>query len=247
MTEPLKYGVIIPARYKSSRFPGKPLIDLCGKPMVQHVWERCVSAVGAENVFIATDSDLISVAASAFGANVIMTSETCKTGTDRIAEANLQLNLDFIINVQGDEPLINPADILAVRDFFIEDPTCVVNAYCKLSDLENPRSTTIPKVVVSKFGRLLYISRSVVPFGKSGELPSVIYKQVCIYAFSKDHLSFFYSNEDKAPLEAVEDIEILRFIENDYNVRMLEVGQGSLAVDVFDDVARVVRHLKARA
>jgi 3-deoxy-manno-octulosonate cytidylyltransferase (CMP-KDO synthetase) len=239
MTQQLKYGVIIPARYKSSRFPGKPLIDLCGKPMIQHVWERCVSAVGAENVYIATDSDSISAAASAFGAKVIMTSEGCKTGTDRIAEANIQLDLDFVINVQGDEPLINPSDILAVRDKFLENPASIVNAYCKITEDENIKSLTIPKVVVSKTGRLLYMSRSAIPGTKDGESAADSYKQVCIYAFSREHLSFFYSNENKTRLEAEEDIEILRFLENDYFIKMIEVNSGSIAVDIPADVELV--------
>ena len=236
-----KYGVIIPARYKSTRFPGKPLVDICGKPMIQHVWERCVQAVGHSLVYIATDSEEISNVAKGFGAQVVMTSEACKTGTDRIAEANLQLDLDFVINVQGDEPLINPKDIISVRDFFLKNPKSIVNAYCKLGKDENPESPTIPKVVVSKSGRLLYMSRSAVPRGKDQELPADIYKQVCIYAFSKEHLKFFYSNEEKSPLENVEDIEILRFLEHDYSVKMLEVRQGSVAVDVPGDLDAVVR------
>ena len=100
------YAVVIPARYESSRFPGKPLVDICGKPMIQHVWERSCEAVGKDKVFVATDDDRIKNAVEDFGGKVLMTSAGCLTGTDRVAEANLQLDCDFIVNVQGDEPLI---------------------------------------------------------------------------------------------------------------------------------------------
>ena len=110
----MKYAVIIPARYQSSRFPGKPLTPILGKPMIQRVWERCCEAVGKDLVYIATDSVEIETVSIDFGAQVLMTSSNCLTGTDRLAEANKQLDCDFAINVQGDEPLIAPGDIVAI-------------------------------------------------------------------------------------------------------------------------------------
>ncbi|XQF90885.1 cytidylyltransferase domain-containing protein [Pseudoalteromonas espejiana] len=107
----MKYAVVIPARYQSSRFPGKPLVDICGKPMIQHVWEKCCKAVHKEQVFVATDSGEISSVVKAFGGQVVMTSSDCLTGTDRLAEANLTLDCDFLVNVQGDEPVIDPENI----------------------------------------------------------------------------------------------------------------------------------------
>ena len=107
-------AIVIPARFASSRFPGKPLADILGKPMIRHVWERCVEALGREHVYVATDDARIREACEGFDARVLMTSSTCLTGTDRVAEAARALDYEFLINVQGDEPMLDPADILAV-------------------------------------------------------------------------------------------------------------------------------------
>lgn len=233
-----KFAVVIPARYQSSRFPGKPLVDLCGKPMIQHVWERCCEAVGAEKVYVATDSDQIESVVESFGGAVIRTSSDCLTGTDRLAEANRQLNCDFIINVQGDEPLISPADINTVAQAYLAGDGSVVNAMCKIIDEREFRSFTVPKVVCDQSNKLLYMSRSAIPLTKNNEF-KFSYKQVCIYAFSKEHLEFFISHQSKTPLEEIEDIEILRFLESQYPVQMIEVDSGSMAVDIPEDVVRV--------
>lgn len=238
MNNSLKYAVVIPARYQSTRFPGKPLVDICGKPMIKHVWERSCQAVGKDKVYIATDSRLISDVATDFGANVVITSPECLTGTDRIAEANIKLDCDFIINVQGDEPLINPSDIKKVVNFYLEGDGSIVNAMCEIENEQEFNSLTIPKVVCSESNRLLYMSRSPIPITKIGKT-NLGFKQVCIYAFSKEHLEFFASKDGKTPLEKLEDIEILRFLESDYCVNMIQVGKGSVAVDVPDDVSKV--------
>jgi 3-deoxy-manno-octulosonate cytidylyltransferase (CMP-KDO synthetase) len=236
----MMYAVVIPARYQSSRFPGKPLADILGAPMIRHVWERCCLAVDTSLVYIATDSDKIREVAEGFGAQVIMTSSTCLTGTDRLAEANKQLNCDFIINVQGDEPLINPEDIKTVINEYEKAPSTIINAMCRLKDEQEFRSFTVPKVVTSKSGNLLYMSRSPIPVTKSNHFHSG-YKQVCIYAFSKEHLKFFASHQEKTQIEAIEDIEILRFLENDIPVKMIEVATSSIAVDVPEDLERVIK------
>lgn len=239
----MKYAVVIPARYQSSRFPGKPLVDICGKPMIQHVWERCCQAVGKDKVYVATDSDKILNIAVEFGAKVIMTSPDCLTGTDRLAEANKQLNCDFVINVQGDEPLIEPNDILSVIEKYLQHPQTVVNAMCPITDEDEFRSFTVPKVVASQSGNLLYMSRSPIPISKSNGF-SFGFKQVCIYAFSKAHLEFFATQQRKTPIENVEDIEILRFLENDIPVQMIQVASSSIAVDVPNDVVKVICNLQ---
>jgi 3-deoxy-manno-octulosonate cytidylyltransferase (CMP-KDO synthetase) len=239
----MKYAVIIPARYESSRFPGKPLVDLLGKTMIQHVWERCREAVGEDLVYVATDNDLIRSKVEEFGGQVIMTSENCMTGTDRLAEANKKLDCDFVINVQGDEPLINPDDINKVIKTYNTMPETIINCMCSISNEKEFRSFTVPKVVVSKTGKLLYMSRSPIPMSKTDKFYSA-FKQVCIYAFSKQHLEFFSSHEAKTPVEEIEDIEILRFLENDYPVQMIEVEKGSLAIDVKEDVTRVIEVLQ---
>ncbi|WP_045860378.1 3-deoxy-manno-octulosonate cytidylyltransferase [Teredinibacter purpureus] len=233
------YAVVIPARFESSRFPGKPLVDICGKPMIQHVWERCCEAVGGEKVFVATDDDRIESAVNTFGGSVIRTSSGCLTGTDRLAEANRTLNCNFIVNVQGDEPLVSPEHIKNVIESYINSDGAIINAMCKISDEREFRSLTVPKVVCDQSGKLLYMSRSGIPLTKEGDFKFGL-KQVCIYAFSREHLEFFLSQQKKTPLEEVEDVEILRFLESGYEVNMVEVGSGSIAVDIPDDVARVV-------
>lgn len=237
----LTYAVVIPARFKSSRFPGKPLVDICGKPMIQHVWERSCQAVDSNHVYIATDDVRIKKVAESFGAQVVMTPEYCLTGTDRIAEANKILNRDFIVNVQGDEPLINPLDIQSVVDEYLRNPGNIVNAFCKIPEEEDSFSLTLPKVVFSASKQLLYMSRAAIPLTKSG-INNIAYKQICIYAFSKEHLEFFLSQGQKTALEEQEDIEILRFLENDYKVQMIEVEAGSIAVDTPEDLDRIKLH-----
>ncbi|MGY5449829.1 3-deoxy-manno-octulosonate cytidylyltransferase [Agarivorans sp. MS3-6] len=243
MSHQKKFAVVIPARYESSRFPGKPLVDICGKPMIQHVWERCCLAVGQGKVYVATDDERIQNAVESFGGKVVMTSSECLTGTDRLAEANLQLDCDFIINVQGDEPIINPKDINIVIEAFLKTGN-VTNAMCSITSEQEFRSFTVPKVTFSQTGKLLYMSRAGIPQTKAGGY-EFGYKQVCIYAFSKEHLEFFYSKKVKTLHEQVEDIEILRFLESDYIVEMIEVESGSLAIDVPSDVQPVIRVLGA--
>lgn len=238
----MKYAVVIPARYQSSRFPGKPLVDICGKPMIQHVWEKCCKAVNKEQVFVATDSDEISSVVKAFGGQVVMTSSDCLTGTDRLAEANQTLDCDFLVNVQGDEPVIDPENIKKVISLYQETGN-ITNAYSEIKTEEEFRSFTVPKTVVSKGGRLLYMSRSPIPLSKDNQFHKA-YKQVCVYAFGRDDLTFFSSLKEKTPLEEIEDIEILRFVESDIPVTMVEVPSGTLAVDVPDDVLKVVEFIQ---
>lgn len=244
MENNMKYAVVIPARFQSSRFPGKPLVDICGKPMIQHVWEKCCAAVDAANVYVATDSDEIAHRVESFGGKVVMTSSDCLTGTDRLAEANLTLDCDFLINVQGDEPVIDPNNIIKIIESYKKTGN-ITNAYCEINSEEEFRSLTVPKVVTTKGQKLLYMSRSSIPLTKSGDYVKA-YKQVCVYAFSREHLSFFTSHTEKTPLEEIEDIEILRFLESDIQVDMVEVESGSLAVDVPSDVDKVVAYLNSK-
>lgn len=237
MIDKMNFGVIIPARYNSSRFPGKPLVDIFGKPMIQHVWEKCCSAVGNEKVYIATDDVRIKDVVENFGGKVVMTSEECMTGTDRLAEANIKLNLDFIVNVQGDEPLINPMDINKVINAFL-DTGNVTNAMCSINSKKEFKSLSVPKVTFSKNKKLLYMSRAGIPQSKT-DTNEFGFKQVCIYAFSKEQLAFFHTHNNKTYHENIEDIEILRFIESDFTVDMVEVEKGSIAVDTPDDLERV--------
>jgi 3-deoxy-manno-octulosonate cytidylyltransferase (CMP-KDO synthetase) len=233
-----KFVIIIPARFKSSRFPGKPLVNLCGKSMIHRVWERCCLALPKELVYVATDDLNISDHCKAFGIQVIMTPSCCLTGTDRVYEASKKVEADIYINVQGDEPLIDPNDIKQVIETSNRYPDNIVNAMCAIASEHDFYSSTVPKVVTRPDGRLLYMSRAAIPTNKKLEFTSAK-KQVCIYAFPKASLEKFNSVESKTPLEEIEDIEILRFLELGYEVNMIEVSASSVAIDIPADVTRV--------
>lgn len=231
-------GIIIPARYESSRLPGKPLLDLNGKSMIQRTWERSILALSAKQVYIATDSDKIANHAESFGGKVVMTPCSCLTGTDRVAEANQQLKLDLVINVQGDEPIIDPADIKKIIEYSKKNPDSVVNAYTKITSADEYVSASIPKLAKSKNDDLLYMSRAPIPAGKTTNFVFA-YKQICIYAFPKEKLEQFYKFETKAPFERLEDIEILRFLEMGIPVKLVPVSGNSMAVDTAEDAQKL--------
>jgi 3-deoxy-manno-octulosonate cytidylyltransferase (CMP-KDO synthetase) len=237
--------IIIPARYKSSRFPGKPLIDLLGKPMVLWVAELSARAVDKENVYIATDDKRISKVVVDAGFNTIMTSDKCFTGTDRLAEAAKQISADIYINVQGDEPLVNPKDIVNIIKAKELHYNEIINGYCPLSSEEDPNNVNIPKVIFTEDNSLVYMSRQAIPgFKDHSQAPNQYYKQVCIYAFTADELRSYAEYGRKSTLEASEDIEIIRFFEWGQKIRMVETSPGSLAVDVQEDVTKVEQGLR---
>lgn len=236
----MKTAIIIPARYKSSRFPGKPLVKLNSRPMVLWVAELSSKALGKENVYVATDDQRIADVVEEAGFNSVMTSESALTGTDRLAEAAAQIEADIYINVQGDEPVLNPEDICKVRDKKVENIDAIVNAYCWVSTEEDPHNVNIPKVITNESDRLVYMSRKALPgFKDVKNAPISFKKQVCIYAFTKQELDAFKSFGRKSELESSEDIEILRFLEMDKLIYMVESSGGSLAVDIPDDIAPV--------
>ncbi len=234
--------IVIPARYKSSRFPGKPLADIAGKSLIRRVWERCLQAASAEDVLVATDDDRIREHCDRHGMRVRMTGD-CLTGTDRTWKAVEALGIEDVVNVQGDEPLISPDDIRAVVRAYESDPCAVYCGMCEIVDEADFRSPTVVKIMTAPDGRLLYASRAPIPTDKRHGYAGAM-KQVSIYAFSRKHLAAFANHGKKTPLEAIEDIEILRFLELGFPVRMVRVTQSSIAVDHPEDVARVVEHLR---
>lgn len=237
--------VIIPARFASSRYPGKPLVSLLGKPMVLWVAELSAKAVGAENVYVATEDSRIADVVIAAGFNAVMTTDNCLTGTDRLAEAAIQIDADIYINVQGDEPLVNPHDIKVAMMLKQQDINSIYNGFCWLSEHEEPSSVNIPKVITTENNTLVYMSRSPLPgFKDSKCAPKAYKKQVCIYAFTAAELAEFKAFGRKSELEYSEDIEILRFLEFGKTIKMFETQPGSLAVDVPEDVAPVEAALK---
>jgi 3-deoxy-manno-octulosonate cytidylyltransferase (CMP-KDO synthetase) len=234
----VKTVIIIPARYQSSRFPGKPLAELQGIPMIVHVWRKCVQAVDANLVYVATDDERIRAACALHDIQVVMTRSDCLTGTDRVFDAAKQIQADLYINVQGDEPLLDPRDIQVVLDMAQQHPGEIINAMCPIDNDVDYVSRTIPKVVARPDGRLLYMSRAPIPGNKAATFVSA-HKQVCIYAFPPQALADFAACQHKTALEEIEDIEILRFLELGYEVRMVAVSQSSVAVDTPQDLERV--------
>lgn len=241
----MKVIVVIPARYQSSRFPGKPLVKLVGKPLIQWVAELSARAVGRTNVFVATDDEQIESAVMELGYEVVMTSPECLSGTDRLAEVAQKIDADIYINVQGDEPLVCPKDILKVIEAKKNHPNEVINGYTEIEKNEDPNSVNIPKVIFTKDERLIYMSRKALPGFKDGKnAPLQYYKQVCIYAFSRKELLAYGEFGRKSILEEAEDIEIIRFLEWGQTVRMVKMRPGSLAVDVPEDLDRVQAALR---
>lgn len=237
--------VIIPARFASSRFPGKPLINLNGIPMILRVAQLSSKAVGFKNVYIATDDKRIFKVVESAGFSAIMTSSFALTGTDRVAEASKQLNYDIYINVQGDEPLLDYNDIKKCINLKAKFPKYIINGYTEISEQEDPESVNIPKVITNEKNFLVYMSRKPLPgFKENKNKPKVFKKQVCIYGFNKQQLFDFNSFGNKSILENSEDIEILRFLEFDYKVLMYKCQLGSLAIDLPEDVAKVEKVLK---
>lgn len=241
---PLNYAVIIPARMKSTRLPGKPLIDILGHSLVERTWLQCCKAVPAKYIYVATDHKDIKEHCEQRGMQILMTSEDCLTGTDRVAEAAEQVVADYYINVQGDEPLINPQDILDIIDAIQKYPGEIINGYTEIKDAEMWESVSTPKVVCRRDGRLLYMSRAAIPGNKTGILKKA-WRQICVYAFPKESLEVFVNTKQKTQLEEVEDIEILRFLEIGYDVRMIPLSAESVAVDNPEDVEKVIRRLRA--
>lgn len=229
--------VVIPARYESSRLPGKPLVHLCGVPMIIRTYRQCLKAVPAEKIVVATDDERIRQACEAEGIQVVMTSDQCLTGTDRVAEVAAKRTEDVFINVQGDEPVFAPRDLLDLIEAAQASPDSIINGYCEIASKEDFVSTSIPKVVFKPDGSLLYMSRSPIPGNKSSEF-SRGWRQVCAYAFPKEALAVFSGQKTKTPLEQIEDIEILRFLELGFDVRMIPMSDQSVAVDSPSDISR---------
>jgi len=236
----MKTAVIIPARYESTRFPGKPLINILGQSLIQRVWVQCTKLFSSNDVYIATDDDRIERHCEENKMQCIMTSTTCLTGTDRVAQAYVNLNkkYDVIINVQGDEPLIEPIDILQVLEEYKRSFDLVCCGMCKIKTEDDFRNPNIIKIVCGYQNHLLYASRSAIPTNKNLEFKGG-YKQVCIYAFSPSTIIAFHNEFKKSTLELIEDIEILRFLEIGYDVKMIEVSDASISVDVPEDVEKV--------
>ena len=229
--------VVIPARFQSTRFPGKPLADLGGSPLIEHVWKRCCRAVDPMDVVVATDDERIAAVAHDFGATVEMTSSDCLTGTDRVAEVAMRHRADWYVNVQGDEPFVDPAAIQRVIEAArtAEEDIAAVNTMSVITEESEFRSANVPKPVTDLRGRLLYMSRAAIPTDKQLGFQQA-FRQVGLYAFRRSALDIYQAGARKSPLEEIEDIEILRLIESGHQVRMIPVPSSGIAIDTPDDL-----------
>lgn len=230
--------IIIPARFGSSRYKGKPLVKILNRELVLRVADICAKTVGRHNTFVATDHVKIKKKVLEAKYNAIMTSKYCLTGTDRVAEASKKIKANTYINVQGDEPLVNPKDIKKIINEKKKYPNYVICGYDKIHKFQSPESLNLPKVVVNKKKELIYISRSLIPGSKKRLKYKNYFKQVCIYAYNKHQLNKFYSLKKKSDVEKMEDIEILRFFDLGIKIKMVKLNSNSVAVDEIADVKK---------
>lgn len=239
---------IIPARWASTRFPGKPLVELRGKPLVRHVWERTCRAKSVDRVIVATDDMRIAEAAFDFGAEVALTSPEHPTGTDRLAEVAAKLkSARIILNVQGDEPDIAPSTIDRLAGALRDDPGLgMVTAANPVSDPADIGNPNVVKVVTDRLGRALYFSRSPIPHERDGRGKARHLRHQGIYGYRRKVLLEFVRWKP-TPLETAEKLEQLRALENGVSIGVIVVRRGSVGVDVPGDLARAERALRGRS
>jgi 3-deoxy-manno-octulosonate cytidylyltransferase (CMP-KDO synthetase) len=237
--------VLIPARYESSRFPGKPLASLAGKPMIEHVYRRAALARGVTRVIVATDDERVAAAVERFGGEVVMTLATHPTGTDRLAEVATRIECDIVVNVQGDEPLIDPAMIEQVVTPFDTDPELQMSSL--RTRIESPDELADPnvvKVVVDHRDRALYFSRAPIPFVRDAGDRAQAWRHIGLYAYRRGFLPRFTALAP-TPLERAERLEQLRALEHGFAIAVLETTHRSIGVDTPADLARVEALLAA--
>lgn len=241
-----KTAVLIPARWASTRFPGKPLHQIAGKPLVQHVWERACRAKDIDQVIVATDDMRIAEAAFAFGAEVALTSPRCVSGTDRCAEVAGRLKgIRQVVNVQGDEPLVDPALISRLAATLDTDRSLdMATAATPFGPGEDPANPNAVKVVLSRAGNALYFSRSLLPFSRDGR-PAPWLRHLGIYAYTTRFLLQFVQ-WPPGKLERIESLEQLRALENGASIRVLKAKGASVGVDTPEDGAIAERLLRKK-
>jgi 3-deoxy-manno-octulosonate cytidylyltransferase (CMP-KDO synthetase) len=244
----MKIICIIPARHESSRFEGKPLADICGKPMIQHVFERVLKSGAVSYAAVATDDERIFAAVKKFGGNVIMTSSEHRSGTDRIAEAISTLgdvkDSDVIVNIQGDQPLFEPSQIDEVAGPLLEDPS--VDMSTLIYRIKREEEITHPNAVKVVFDRdkfAIYFSRATIPYVRDKSSQVSYYKHHGIYAYRKSFLMTFTRLEE-GYLEKLEALEQLRAIEHGYRIKVVETPHDSVEVDTPEELERVARIIK---
>ncbi|MDD5044917.1 MAG: 3-deoxy-manno-octulosonate cytidylyltransferase [Candidatus Omnitrophica bacterium] len=239
---------VIPARWGSSRFEGKVLADILGKPMLQHVWERVQGALLLNDVIIACDDERVASSASSFGAKVVITSKDHPSGTDRIAEVVNPLDVKIVVNIQADEPLIHPAMIDQVVRPLLNDPTISVSTLIKrIDDPSEINDPNVVKAVVDQNNFALYFSRAAIPhraINSEVEQPKY-YKHIGLYAYTKDFL-FIYRKLPASILEKTEKLEQLRILEDGFRIKTTETNFDTIGVDTPEDLEKVKIRLQSQ-
>ena len=241
--------VAIPARMASTRLPRKMLLDLGGKPLLQHTWERVSQMKNAASVTIVTDDESIQAAAKGWGARVLMSSPDCENGTARIASVLGELPGEFIVNVQGDEPFVDPKMLDALVDRWNKVPSDLVTPVYPITDLEDLTSTGVVKVARAHNGQALYFSRSIIPHVRGVPVEHWLEKgrfwgHIGVYGFRREVLAA-YPTLPPSPLQELESLEQLRFLEAGYVFQTCEAAEKSLAIDFLEDLERARLHLSA--
>jgi len=234
----MKITSIIPARYSSSRLPGKPLKDICGKTMIQRVYEQAKKVNLIDEVIVATDDQKIFNEVRSFNGNIIMTSKAHKTGTDRLAEVAAKIDTDIIVNVQGDEPLINSSVIKSAIEPLLTDDSLKMSTLKHLiNDEEEINNPNIVKVITDKNNNAIYFSRSKIPYARNSQKFNY-YKHIGLYVYRSDFLLKF-AEMKPTPFEIQESLEQLRVIENGYKIKVIETEYDSIGVDTEEDLDKV--------
>jgi 3-deoxy-manno-octulosonate cytidylyltransferase (CMP-KDO synthetase) len=228
---------IIPARYGATRFKGKVLADLSGKPVIQHVWERAKRARALDELIIAADDERIIKAVEAFGGKVTLTAREHPSGTDRLREIANPLDVEIVVNIQADEPLLQPTMIDELVAVLLADKTIVMTTLMKkIKDAEEANNPNVVKVVVDKNNFALYFSRLPIPFYKQAKTTQR-YKHIGLYAYTKDFL-FTFANLPSSFLEKAEGLEQLRALENGYKIKVLETTYDTVGIDTPQDLEK---------
>jgi 3-deoxy-manno-octulosonate cytidylyltransferase (CMP-KDO synthetase) len=241
-----KVVVVIPARYGSTRLPGKPLVSLAGKPMIQRVYERAKLAQRAHQVIVATDDERIVKAVVAFGGEARVTRSDHRSGTERVAEVAAHVAGDVFVNVQGDEPLLDPAAVDTAVDALLEEPqAAIATVATPLKTAADILDPNVVKAVLDFDGNALYFSRAPIPWVRdtSGKIQVRHLKHLGLYVFQRDTL-LEYPTLPQGELERIEQLEQLRWMENGWKIRVAEVAHDAVSVDVPQDVARVEKLLQ---
>jgi 3-deoxy-manno-octulosonate cytidylyltransferase (CMP-KDO synthetase) len=236
-----KSAIIIPARLQSTRLQNKVLLDICGKTLIERVYERVQLAKLSKRVVVATDSEEVKREVESFGGEAVMTLSTHQSGTDRVAEVVEQLDdVDFVINLQGDEPLIDPNLIDSLQELFLQDEKREIEFATArhLISEEDAQNPNIVKVIVDKNSDAIYFSRSPIPFHRDGDEEIRYFQHIGIYGYRKEFLQK-YANMEQTTLEKAEKLEQLRAVENGYKIRVIETEYRSIGVDTAEDLENV--------